>query len=243
MFSVLCSKFTEYLSKMFKEAFGGGLGDSVREALEPETVNFLGLQVNPSLFTAFGVTAVLLIFAVIVRFAVIPRFKKIPGRFQMILEGMVSFFDKSSESQVHKHASFVGPYTFTAAVFIALGTLVELFGFRPAFASINTCFAFGIMTFIVINICGFKQKGVLRLKRYLNPINIMTDISVPLSLSLRLFGAIMSGFIIMELVYTMVFTSFVLPAGVAVITTLFHAGIQSYLFATLTNIFVSEAIE
>ena len=39
------------------------LSDVVREALEPEKVNFLGLKVNPSLFTAFGVSAFLILAA------------------------------------------------------------------------------------------------------------------------------------------------------------------------------------
>jgi len=71
----------------------------------------------------------------------------------------------------------------------------------------------------------------------------LTDISIPLSLSLRLFGSITSGFIITEFIYSSIYTSIALPAAVAVITTLFHALIQSFLFASLTIMFVGEAVE
>ena len=59
----------------------------------------------------------------------------------------------------------------------------------------------------------------------------------------RLFGSIMSGMLIMEMVYGFLMTSFVVPVIVSVITTLFHALIQAYIFATLTTLFVAEATE
>lgn len=223
-----------------------GIQDVVYDAINPALQSFFGVGVTKGFFTAMIVTAVLLIFALVVRIFFIPRFRKakVPGAFQMFLEYIVTYFNDSSTESVHRHASFVGPYVFTAATFIALTTLSELIGLRPTFSSINACVAFGLMTFVVIKIGGLREFGLKkRLKRLLNPINIITDLSVPLSLSLRLFGAITSGFIIMELLYASLITSIVLPAAVSVVTTLFHAGIQAFLFATLTNIFVSEAVE
>ncbi|MDD3946604.1 MAG: F0F1 ATP synthase subunit A [Clostridia bacterium] len=242
---MLSGKFADFLRNQYREAFSGGMSDKVSEALEPELVNLFGLKVNPSMFTAFGLTVFILLVCVIVRIFIIPKFQKRPKGMQIVLEGIVGYFDRSATSELHRHGSFVGPYVFTAAAFIALGTLVELIGIRPAFGSINACFAFGFTTFLVINICGIREKKLWgRAKRYVpNIINILTDISVPFSLSLRLFGSIMSGFIITELLYAQLFTSIVLPAFVAVITTLFHAAIQSYLFATLTVMFVREAVE
>lgn len=222
--------------------FASPLGDAVRESLNPEPVNFFGLQVNPSFLTAIGVTAFILIAALILRIFVIPKFKIVPGRFQALLESAVSLFENQTSS-THGVANYVGPFVFTASAFIAFSTLVELLGVRPAFADINTCLAMGVLGFFAININGFKQKGVRRIKRYLNPINIVTDLSVPLSLSLRLFGSIMSGYIIMELLYVSLLTSIALPAIVSVVTTLFHALIQSFIFTTLTLAFIKEAVE
>jgi len=243
MQAMLSGKFADFLREQYEEAFGKTMGESVNEALNPVSVNLFGLQVNPAIFTAFGVTAFLLVACVLLRIFVIPKFHKRPKAIQLFLEGMVSYFDRSATSALHRHGNFVGPYVFTAATFIALSTLVELIGMRPAFSSINACFAFGFTTFLIINFSGFREHKLKRFGRYKNPINILTDASVALSLSLRLFGAITSGFIITELVYTFLFTSLVLPAGVAVITTLFHATIQSYLFAALTIMFVQEAVE
>lgn len=244
MLTMLASAFTDFFAESYKEAFGGGMSEAVQEAIDPELVDFFGLKVNPSLYSAFLGTAVILIACVIIRIFVIPKFKKQPKSLQLLLEGLVGYFDKTA-SPLKRQASFVGPYIATAAIFICLTTLAELLGIRPAFASINTCLAFGLSTFFVINYCGLREKGLFgRAKRYLgNPINIITDLAVPLSLSFRLFGAIMSGFIIVELVYSVIFLSFVVPAVVSVITTIFHALIQSFLFATLSAIFIGEAVE
>lgn len=222
------------------------LSEVVENALNPHKMDFLGLKISPGLITAFIFSIFIIILAVLIRVFFIPKFKKnkVPSKLQIFLEYMVSYFDTTSSESVHKHASFVGPYVFTAAAFIAITTLSELLGFTPTFSSINACIAFGLMTFIVIKISGTRQFGIIkRTKRLLNPINMVTDLAVPLSLSLRLFGAITSGFIIIELLYSTIYTSIALPAVVSVITTLFHALIQSYLFATLTIIFVSEAVE
>lgn len=240
--------FFEYLKQQFQHAFGRGIGDAVREALEPEAVDFFGIAVNPSFFTAIFVSIILIVFAAAVRIFVIPRFKKMPSGLQLALESFVSYFDKTTHDAVHRHSGFIGPYVLTASVFIALSTLIELVGLRPAFASINTCFAFGLMTFIMIQISGVRQNrfgGHIK-ERYgglIKAINVVTDLSIPISMSFRLFGSIMSGFIVMELLYSMVFTSIALPAALSVITTFFHAFIQAYLFTILTNVFVGEVVE
>ena len=48
------------------------LGEKMREALLPESVKFLGMNVNPSFFTSLIIAGVLILFAVIVR--VIPKY-------------------------------------------------------------------------------------------------------------------------------------------------------------------------
>lgn len=245
MYSLLGGKFTDFWRDQFSDAFSGGLGHAVDEAINPDPVSFFGLEVNPALYTAIIISAIIIVFAIILRVFVIPRFKKNPKGLQLILESMIGYFDRSAVNTLHKkHGGFVGPFIFTMAMFIASGTLIELVGLRPAFSSINTCFASGIAAFIVINICGYREKKLKRIKRYVpNILNLMSDIAVPLSLSLRLFGSIMSGFIIMELLYSTVFLSFAIPSAVAIITTFFHAVLQAYLFATLSVIFTQEAIE
>ncbi|HHT82867.1 MAG: F0F1 ATP synthase subunit A [Christensenellales bacterium] len=223
----------------------GGVGERLTQALLPQKIEiFKGFFVGPSMFTAFGVTLFLLLVCLVLRLTVVRKMKNIPSKPQMILEGLVKFFDKLAHESTHEYSGFMGPYIMAAACFISVGTLVELLGVRPAFADINACFALGISTFLVIHYFGIRKRGIgKRAKRLLNPINIITDVAVPISLSFRLFGSIVSGFLITELLYSSLYLSFALPAVVSVITTLFHAFIQSYIFITLSSLFVGEAIE
>ena len=62
-------------------------------------------------------------------------------------------------------------------------------------------------------------------------------------MSFRLFGALLSGLLVTELVYHYVFLSFVLPVLVGVLFTALHALIQTYVLATLASTFYGEAVE
>ncbi len=221
------------------------VGKRLTEALLPEKIKIVGnLYVGPSMFTAFGITLVLLIVCIILRITVIRKLRVVPKKPQMILELMVNYFDKTSKETAYEYAGFMGPYIMVAAIYIAISTLVELLGIRPALGDINGCIALGILSFIAIHYFGLRKQGFpRRAKRLLNPINIITDIAVPVSLSFRLFGSIVSGLLITELIYSYIHLSFVLPVLVSLITTIFHAVVQAYIFITLTSLFVYEAIE
>ena len=226
---------------MFTSLLASDLGERLAEALSPEKVSWFGtdILVNPSYYTGFAVMVLLVLLAVILRLTVVRKMKRVPGKVQTILETFVGGFANMADGT----PSFVGAYIFIAAIYIGLGTLVELLGFRPIMADLNATLAMGVSTFGLIFFYGFRVHGLRRFKHFLNPINIVTDLAVPVSMSFRLFGSITSGMLIMELIYGMLFTSFVVPAIVSVLTTLFHALIQAYIFAQLTILFVQEATE
>ncbi len=62
-------------------------------------------------------------------------------------------------------------------------------------------------------------------------------------MSFRLFGALLSGLLVTELVYYYISLSFVLPVIVGVLFTSLHALIQTYVLATLASVFYGEAVE
>ena len=210
------------------------LGEKMREALLPENVKFLGMNVNPSFYTSLIIAGVLILFAVIVRVFVVPRFKDVPGKFQSVLESIVLMFDKMNETESDARA-FMGAYVFSAAIYIFLGTMVELIGLRPVLGDLNACLALSLFTYCLILFFGIKANGVK------GGLGALKDITVPISMSFRLFGSISSGLLITELVYNYIFLSFGLPVIVGVLFTCFHALIQAYVFAILSSLFVGEA--
>ena len=71
----------------------------------------------------------------------------------------------------------------------------------------------------------------------------LKDFSLPVSMSFRLFGALLSGALVTELVYYYTALSFVLPVLVGVMFTLLHALIQAYVLTMLTSLFYGEVTE
>ena len=208
-----------------------------------------GFRINDSVIAGFIVVFVLLVVALILRLTVIRHWKTTPSAAQMFLEWLVSFFDKSADEMTENYSKLMGPYTLGAAAYICCGVLIEMFGFRPAIADIGACFALALCTFLFIHTLGFVKNKARRLLHYVNPINIVTDLSVPVSMTFRLFGSILSGMVIMDMVYILIESIWyfglplILPAVLTPLFTLFHAFIQSYVFASLTLTFVQEAIE
>ncbi len=217
---------------------------------EENKINLLGIKnVNPGLISGFVVSAILFVFALIVRIFAIPKFKYVPGKFQLVLETAVGMFDNMSKSNSPHKNRFLGAYIFTAGTYIAIGTLFELFGFQaitttgnpialPApLSDINGAIMMGFLSYTIIlsgGIMANKVKGIGK---------TLKDFSLPISMSFRIFGALLSGALVTELVYHYMHLSFVLPIIVGVLFTILHALIQAYVLTMLTALFYGEVSE
>ena len=74
-------------------------------------------------------------------------------------------------------------------------------------------------------------------------LHALKDFSLPISMSFRLFGALLSGALVTELVYYYAALSYVLPVIVGVMFTLLHALIQAYVLTMLVSTFYGESTE
>lgn len=225
--------------------------ESMQDAVlhEGDKIDLFGLMVNPGLISAYFVTGVILLFAAIVRIFVIPRFKRIPGKFQLVLEEAVGMFDNMAKTNSPHRNNFLGAYIFAAAAYIFIGTLFELVGFPwvsaagksvtlPApLSDINGAIALGCLSYLVILAGGIVTNRARGLGRTLK------EFSLPISMSFRLFGALLSGLLVSELVYSYLSLSFVLPVVVGVLFTVLHALVQAYVLATLTALIYGEVCE
>ncbi len=213
-------------------------------------VDLLGIKdVNPGLISAFAVTAILTLFVLAVRIFVIPRFKKIPARFQLLLEAAVGYFDRLAKTNSPHRNRFLGAYLFSAGAYIAFGTCFELFGFQAVttkgspvtlsapLADINGALMMGCLSYLVILSGGLAQNGLRGLGAALK------EFSLPISMSFRIFGALLSGALVTELVYYFMAVSYGLPVLVGVMFTLLHALVQTYVLTMLTSVFYGEVTE
>lgn len=219
------------------------------------SVNFFGHKV----WITTSHACILIIMAIMVVFAVIAnrklkKAKEVPDGFQNIIELIVEMLDKMVESTMGKWAPKFVNYISTIFIFILMSNISGLFGLRPPTADYGTTLALAIITFFMIWINKFRHQKLKTiwsdmcspLPPWLPiwlPINLVSELAVPVSLSLRLFANVLSGTVIMALVYGLLrVIALAWPAALHVYFDLFSGAIQTYVFCMLTMTYVTDAI-
>lgn len=213
-------------------------------------VNLFGIMdVNPAVISALVVSAIIILLSLIIKYVLIPKFSYLPSKIQIILEEIVNVFTNMAEENSPHKNKFLRIYIFTAGVYVFVGTIFELFGIQaitthgesitlPApLSDINAAIAMGFLSYIVI------MTGAISVNGGKGILKTLKDFSLPISMSFRLFGALLSGLLVTELVYYFVSLNFVLPVIVAILFTLLHALIQAYVLTMLTSLFYGEVTE
>lgn len=229
------------------ETLAGTLRDAVLH--NTNKVFFYGTEVNPSVLSGFIVVMVILAAALVIRIVAVPRFKYTPGKFQIVIELLVSFFADQAKTKSKKLNHFLGAYMFAAGNFIFWGTMSELLGIQlitteghsiamPAPVSdINCAICMGVLSYLIIMFSGIIGNGIKGVGYTLK------EFSLPISMSFRLFGALLSGLLVTELVYYVIQLSFVLPVLVGVLFTCIHAIMQTYIICMLISMYSAEVSE
>lgn len=220
--------------------------------------------IRETYLTSLLLIALILIVALIIRFALIRRFttdvRKI-GKAQLLCEYLFNMLERFTKGAVGSMGTRLSPYILALAFYIILSGVIELFGLRTPLSDLSVTVSFGLSTFIIINYYGLREKGIIgRIRSYgkpkpiIAPFKLISDLATPVSLSCRMFGNILGGYIIMELLYDVLMSAvekwivaipfaFIIPAVLSLYFTLFHVAIQFYIFSMLSLTFVNEAVE
>lgn len=150
------------------------------------------------------------------------------------------------EKQYRKFVNYIG----TIFAFILLSNISGLFGLRPPTADYGVTLPMAIITFCLIHYNHFKYQKIKGVIADLcdpwpiwAPINIIGDMAVPVSLSLRLFANVLSGTVIMALIYALLSKfAIIWPAALHFYFDLFSGAIQTYVFCMLTMTYITNAI-
>lgn len=176
---------------------------------------------------------------------------EVPSGFQNVVELVVEMLDGVVAGTMGKNAVRFANYIGTIFIFILISNISGLFGLRPPTADYGVTFPLGILTFTLIWFNKFKYqkpKGVLKglcepWPIWL-PINLIGEVAVPVSLSLRLFANVLSGTVMLALVYGLLSKfAIIWPAALHVYFDLFSGAIQTYVFCMLTMTYINDAIE
>jgi F-type H+-transporting ATPase subunit a len=215
-----------------------------------------GIGITESVVVSWAVMLVLIVLSLVLT----RRLKQIPTGAQTLLEIAIEFLNNFAKNQFGKFADIFAPYVGTLFLFLFFANIVavispiEGFGFVPPFIvkpptrDINVTAPLALITILLVIICNIKAKGILGwFKHFLHPIPFMLPFNIMeygtrlLSLSLRLFGNILGGFILMHMIEGLI------PVAVPMVFSLyfdfFDGFIQAAIFTFLSVLYISEALE
>jgi F-type H+-transporting ATPase subunit a len=234
------------------------------EVGEHRTATWFGLTVNADTIYSTAIAAVIVIaLAFWLRSKVTST--DVPGGVQLFFEAVTIQMRNQVEAAIGMRiAPFVLPLAVTIFVFILIsnwltvlplqyteknGKTTELLS--SAAADINYVLALALFVFVCYHAAGIWRRGIIGhpvklLKGHvaiLAPINLVEELAKPISLSLRLFGNIFAGGILVALIA--MFPPYILwlPNAIWKSFDLFVGAIQAFIFALLTVLYFSQSME
>jgi len=190
-------------------------------------------------------TWVLMVFIVVG--AIVLR-KQRPMALRMVLDFVL---DMVSDVMGERPAGVYLPFLGTLLLFIALSNFIGLVpGLVTPTRDISTPLALALVVFVAVHYYGIKEKGVLQYLKDLAaplyllpltlPLEIIGQLSRTLSLTLRLFGNILSGELVVAVIISLVplFVHFPM-LGLSIFTGV----LQAYIFTVLATVYISSAVE
>lgn len=240
---LLCVQFISLLP-------GGKEEEGFHVEMVAERMQLFGFDISSTVVITWLAMAILLVLAVLARIFVIPKMQDVPHGIQTFLEIAVDGIGDYANSIVGKKIGrSISSYLFSIAALMVACAAVELLGLRAPTADITMTFAMAFCTFIAFNYYGIKEKGLRGRIHSLSsptplvfPIRVVCDMAVPVSMACRLFGNMLGGMVVMDLLYSALGTAAVgIPSVIGLYFNAFHPLIQTFIFITLTLSFISEA--
>jgi F-type H+-transporting ATPase subunit a len=182
-------------------------------------------------------------------------------RFPILLEKLIVFLSNTISDTMDRPAHAYLPFLGTLLIFIAVANILSILPTIPLpnnrmlpitspTKDINTPAALAITVFFAVHVFGIREKGVWRYFKDLAspiylapltlPLEVFGQISRTLSLTLRLFGNVVSGEMVVAVIASLVPVIAPLPlTGLSMITGI----LQAYIFTSLAIVFVGAAVQ
>ena len=243
-----------------------GIGNGPRILLEFSFFGLFDVSITQTVLSSF-----LVMIALIIASSVLGKnLQKRPTRRQVLVEKGVTVLRDLVVGTMGEHNAHFTPYIgalFCSSVF---GTLISMLGgvFRSATADLSTTITWALVTTGMVWYHNIKNNGFLGwLKGFtepvvvMTPMNVISEIAQPISMSFRHFGNIAGGGVLTSLIYGALgaLSSFVLrwipneiirqiplfqvgiPAFLSIYFDLFSGFIQALVFCMLTMVYVGAA--
>ena len=226
----------------------GSLANELMEALELKTSFVIpiagGIPVPESTVITWGIMAIVILLCIIF----VRNLKVVPEGPQVYVEALVGFIYGFIGDLLGEKGKRYIPFLGTVLIYLGCANISGFFRVAPPTKDLNVTAGLAIISLFLIVFSGIREKG---LKGYLFsyaepmpmmiPVNLLELITRPLSLCMLLFGNILGGFVLMELI------TFAAPAIVPLPFScyfdFFDGLLQAYVFVLLTSLFINESIE
>ena len=197
----------------------------------------------------------------------------IPGRWQAMSEMSYNFVAGLIRENIGQEGKVFFPLVFSLFMFILFANLLGMFSFVPhgyaATSQIIVTFSLAIMVFLTVTIYGFVKHGLhffslfvpsgvpLWIMPFIVPIEMVSFLARPISLSIRLAAAMTAGHVLLEVIagFIVIFigalgvglglTAGAVPLALLVVLIgleIFICFLQAYIFALLTSIYLHDAV-
>lgn len=185
-----------------------------------------------------------------------------PGVLQVFVEKIFDFIHNLVDENIGPTGQKYIPLVFSLFTFILFGNLFGMIPYAYTFTSqIILTFALALVVFILITVIGFIKHGFHFFSYFMPPgaplfmapllivIEIISFLSRPVSLSIRLFANMMAGHTMLK-----VFSMFTISLGVFGFSTIIATSVligfefmiaflQAYVFSVLTCLYLRDVIE
>lgn len=206
-----------------------------------------GIPISQTTVSSFLVTIFLCVAFVLLG----KKVEKRPGKIQVLVEKGVTMITNLTSSAMGAHNVNWTPFMGCLFLCSICGSYIGTTGFlRSWTADLNCTAVWALMVSFIIWFNNIKYNGIgAFLKNYLNPMNIISDIAQPLSMSFRHFSNVSVGGIISAIVYaaltvlTTVVIGLVTSVGWLMGVVLVVAGVLLYvLWARKTGKFMHKVL-
>ncbi|WP_160120449.1 F0F1 ATP synthase subunit A [Rhodovarius lipocyclicus] len=192
----------------------------------------------------------------------------VPGRMQSLAESAYEFIMGMVTEQVGEEGKRYFPFVFALFMFVLLGNAIGLLPYAFTYTS-HIVVTFGLAAMVIVVVTGvalarhgwhffgyfFPEGAPLWLAPIIIPVEIVSYLSRPLSLSIRLFANMVAGHVMLKVFATFVVmlgglgvvgpVLSILPLSINVALMGFEllvAFLQAYVFAILTCIYLHDAV-
>ena len=185
----------------------------------------------------------------------------VPGKLQLAFEAIVGSVESQIEQSMGDAGKPIVPLAVTLFMFILIANWFELLptGHNPQYlpaptSDINLTAAAAVFVIVLVHVTWISKQGLRSYLRhyfrpfaFLFPINVIEEITKPITLALRLFGNIFSSAILLLLIADLIPAKLIV--GIPVLDVvwklfdgLFVSPVQAFIFTLLTILYFESAI-